>query len=360
MKKFLLLVFCSIIFQGQSQISITTTNVPVSGDTCRLSMASTADLANANVTPYKSTGPNFIWKFDSLKANNQMMRNFEPALNYSYFSTGYCEKTSDSLNLFIATFTNVCDIYKKTTSMFYVDAWGITYMGLPLPLTYTDRDELYNFPLNYLDRDSTTFAFATPSSTLIPFAYKEHGYRITEADGWGTISTPYGTAQCLRVVTTKYAIDSIKLAIPTGTLTVPISFGYQNYTRKYQWLTKGEHVPYLEVSGTLLFNTFLPTEVKFRDNIKYFVGINETKSEQLALGIFPNPATTELNFVIPSRGIHEVQIFDVQGRVLVNQKFNNENEVNKNSLDISSLEAGIYSGRISNGRAVQNFKFIKQ
>jgi hypothetical protein len=360
MKRLLLGIFSAIITSGFAQISITSSNCPVSGDTARLSIANTADLTSPYCTPYTLTGTNFTWYFDSLKATDQVVRSFEPALNYGYFSTGFCEKTADSLNVFIATFNNVCDIYKKTSSMFYQDAWGITYMGFPLPVSYSDKDELYNFPLNFGDRDSTTFNMATPTSSAIPFSYRRNGYRITEADGWGTLKTPLGTVQCLRVVTTSYETDTIKMNIPLGTFTVPITLPIPNYTRKYQWLTHTDRVPYLEISGNLVLNTFLPNSVKFRDVKKNFVGIKEAVSDQLALNIYPNPASSNLNFIIPAQGKHSVQILDLQGRLMVEQIFTNNDPVNYNSIDISKLAPGIYAGRLNNGRAVQNFKFIKE
>jgi len=360
MKKFLLLILIVVFQESRSQITITTSNVPVSGDTARMSIANITDLTDPNNTLYTSTGPNFTWNFDSLRAIDQVFRKFEPAFTYGYFSSGYCEKTADTLNVFIASFTNVCDIFKKTSSMFYQDAWGITYTGVALPIPYSDKDEIYNFPLNYLDRDSTTFNLATPTSSLIPFSYRRNGYRITQADGWGTIKTPFGTAACLRVITTSYEVDTIKAMIPIGTFTIPLVLPVPNYTRKYQWLTLTEHVPFLEISGPLLLNIFLPNEVKFRDNYKTFVGINETVNNNLALGIYPNPATTELNFIITARGIHDISVFDLQGRLIMSEKFDNTNPVNKNTIDISHLQAGIYAGKINNGSAVQNFKFIKQ
>lgn len=360
MKKLLLFVFIVLGTLGKAQITITSTNVPSSGDTARLSIAATSQLSSSYVTQYKNTGANYTWTFDSLKPTGQVMRKFEPALTYNYFSSGFVEKTADSLNLFIATFSNVCDIFKKNSNGFYMDAWGITYMGFPIPNSYSKKDSLYKFPLNYLDRDSTNFAMSTPSSSLIPFGFKKHGHRITEVDGWGTIKTPYGTEPCIRVVTTQYSIDSIKAMIPLGTFTLPINIGYPNYVRKYQWLSLTEKVPYLEISGTVLANNFMPNEVRYRDNIRYFSGINEVMSETIALAIYPNPASSEISFFIPERGKHQIQVFDVQGGLMLDEKFDNSNAINRNTLDISQLEAGIYVGRLNNGKAVQNFKFIKQ
>ena len=264
------------------------------------------------------------------------------------------------MDLFIAKLSNVCDIYKKNSTGFYMDAWGITFSSFPFPVSYSKKDSIYKFPLNYLDRDSTNFAMSTPSSSLMPFGFKKHGHRITEADGWGTITTPFGTEPCLRVVTTQYSIDSIKANIPVGTFTIPLNIGYPNYVRKYQWLTLTEHLPYLEITGTVALNTFIPNEVRYRDMIRSFTGIKETPSTQIALAIYPNPTSQQLNFIIPSSGELEICITDMQGRIIITNRFDNKGTIHQNTIDVESLAPGIYSGRISNGTAVQNFKFVRE
>lgn len=361
MKKNLLLVLMFITGLISAQITITSTNVPSANDTARLSLASVSQLTGSLVTNYQLSGPNFTWNFDSLKPIGQVMRKFEPASTYGYFSSGFCEKTADSMNLFIATLTNVCDIYKKTTSSFYVDAWGITVMNFPLPVPYASgkKDQLYLFPLNYLDRDSTNFSMSTPSFSIMPFGYEKNGHRITEVDGYGTIKTPYGTEQCLRVVTTQYSIDSIHAMIPIGTFTLPLNIGYPNYVRKYQWLTLNEKVPYLEIAGTVLFNNFVPNEVRYRDNIRYFAGIQESSKNEIAQSVYPNPASNELFFKIERNGNYEISIYDMQGRELVKKQIEN-NGLEANKVDISHIESGIYAGKITEGKTVQNFKLIKQ
>lgn len=362
MKRTLLSFLFLLALQIHGQITITGTNMPVSGDTARYSSASVATLTNPAITSYTSTGANFTWYFDSLKVTGQTMRNFVPAsaTPYFFFGTGYGEKIADSIPLGIITLKNLYNFYKKNSTSFYVDGLGITFSGFPVPNFYTDKDELYVLPLDYLDRDSTTFKFSTITNSLIPFSYKKQGYRITEADGWGTVRTPYGTEQCLRVVTTQYSIDTVKANIPVGTFTLPINIGFPNYVRSYQWLTLGERVPYLEISGNVIGNNFTPTQVRYRDNIRYFAGIADMPSSTIALAIYPNPASTELNLIIPSRGKFEVEITDMQGRRLMAQSFENNNSINQNTLDVSGLPQGIYSGRISSGNSVQNFKFVKE
>ena len=366
--KIRLLAFFILLFSlGKSQISITGTNMPVAGDTARMSLASVAALTtNTSLTSYTATGANFTWNFDSLKATGQVLRSFVPAMStpYFFFGTGFGEKIADTINIPIPTFsiqiTDMYNFYKKNSTSFYVDGLGLGLFGFGVPNFYSDKDELYMLPVNYLDRDSTTFKFSTLTNSLIPFSYKKQGYRITEADGYGTVNTPLGSFQCLRVVTTQFSIDSLRLTLPIGTFTLPINVGFPNYVRSYQWLTTTEHVPVLEVSGNVIFNTFAPTQVRYRDKIRSFTGVNEIESDGIALAIYPNPATTQLNMIIPAKGKFTLEITDANGRLVSVQKFDNENSINQNVVDISNLSQGLYTGKLNNGKAVKNFKFIKQ
>jgi hypothetical protein len=308
-----------------------------------------------------------IWAFDSLNTNNQAVRQFQPSSASPYFFyfffPKYGEKIQDSvpnlpaipLGTISLTIKNIWDFYKKvSTTSFNAEGTGMTISGLPLGATYTDEDELYKFPLYYGRRDSTTFKLSTPTTSLIPFVYKKRGYRITEADGWGYVRTPFGTEPCLRVVSTQYSQDTIMLTSPI-TFNIP----FPNYVRTYQWLTLGEKIPYFEVSGNLVANNFTPTQVRYRDTPRSFVGIKENESQH-ALAIFPNPAVNELNFVIPKSGEMSVEVFSQTGQLVMKRTVTNNEVMNKHTLDISKLATGLYSGVLSDGKTVQNFKFIKQ
>jgi hypothetical protein len=250
---------------------------------------------------------------------------------------------------------DVHNFYRKnSTTSFNGVGTGMMVSGLPLGATSTDEDELYKFPLNYGNRDSTTFKFSTPTTTLIPFKYKKNGYRITEVDGWGYVSTPMGTEPCIRVVTTQYATDSIIITNP------PFELPFDNFVRSYQWLTLGEKIPYFEVNGSLIANTFVPNEVRYRDVPRSFVGINETMQQQLALAIYPNPAVNELNIMVPKNKALDLEIYSASGQLVIKRSITNTEAMNKHSIDISKLAQGLYSGVLGDGKAVQNFKFIKQ
>ena len=355
MKKNLLFILVSCFsISLTSQISITSINMPVSGDTCRYSSAKLSTVGD-----YTTTGANYNWNFSVLDSAGQGIRKFELASTtpYYYFGSGYGEKIADSVGYPPYVFKNIYNFYKKTTTQFYVDGLGITYSGFPIPNFYSDKDELYLFPLNYLDRDSTYFKVKTLStSTTIP-TYSKEGYRITEVDGWGTITTPYGTAQCLRVITSQYSQDSVK-----GTaFGFPFKIGFPNYQRSYQWLTLTEKIPYLEVSGNIAGGNFNPTQAKYRDTKRTFVGIKE-ENVVLAVSVFPNPSTNQLTIITPKNsGSIVAEIVDLQGKSVLYKDLTNNFEIfNQHQLDVSGLAKGIYVLNLSAISGKQTLKISVQ
>lgn len=357
MKKITILVLilsCNVIGLSQSPIIITSTNMPSSNDTIRYSNASLTGLGN-----YSITGANYNWHFENLIPVSQDVRAFKSALQtpYAFFFVGpgkFGEKISDSIGVGALKFTDIYNFYKKNgTSSFNAEGLGLKYSGLPIPAFFTNEDELYFFPLNYTDRDSSTFRFSTPSSTALP-TYIKNGYRITEADGWGTVYTPYGSSTCLRVVTTQYSIDSTIIYLGG----FPIKFGVPNYQRSYQWLTQNEKIPYLEISGNLLGSNFTPTQVKFRD-IPRVVGIGEINKNDMPVSVFPNPVSSQLALQIPKSESLILTILSVDGKVIKTKPLINNEDLNTHIIDVSDLIPGTYRGVLQNQKIVQNFKFNK-
>jgi hypothetical protein len=367
MKKLLLSAFFITELAAFSQISITSTNMPVSGDTIRVT-----DVNLTTIDDYTSTGANYTWSFDSVKALGQTLREFKSPAAAGYVfgisSQDYGEKTADSLSVPTGSSTMVLtdfyDFYRKNgTSSFNLDAFGFKYSGFGIPNIYSDKDEIYTFPLDYGDRDSTTFRVSTFTTTSIPFSYKKVGYRITEADGWGTVTTPYGQAQCLRVITTQYSTDSISMVLPIPGFTVPIVIPVPNYQRDIQWLTLTERIPFMEVSGTVIkfgaIETFVPASARYRDIKRDFVGVKE-ESAQLSVSIYPNPAINELNIKLPGNKECSLHIYSITGQLILQKNLYSNELENKQTIDVSGLAPGVYLGKITDGKTVQNFKFNKQ
>jgi hypothetical protein len=224
---------------------------------------------------------------------------------------------------------------------------------VPVPSYYSDKDELYNFPMTYPKYDSTTFKFTTTTGGFIPISYSKVGYRVTVVDGWGTVTTPYGTENCLRLITTQYAVDSIKNTI------VPIPLGFPNYQRSYQWLTLSSKIPYLEITGSLIGNNFTPTLARYRGYAKEIntVGLTELKNKDV-LSLYPNPAKDILYLSGNVKKLDVYEVYDLSGKQILTAK---SRLLNKETfIDLTSLDKGIYLLKTDQDGEINYLKFIKE
>jgi len=254
-------------FLGQAQISITMADMPSANDTIRYSIVQSSTGMN-----YKATGANMTWDFTKLKSNSQGLYEYKNSSATPYifnFGTGAIGvKIADSLGSGQISFKQLYNFYKKSSTKWEAVGLGFQLGAIPLPQAgkHTNTDEIYQFPLNFQDRDSATFALKIPITVVILNVgnYYQNGNRINTVDGWGKISTPYqSNIECIRVKSVITETDSLAIAITGQT---PINFAFPNNRIEYKWLSKTEKIPVLEVSGTEIGGTFTPTTVRYRDN----------------------------------------------------------------------------------------------
>lgn len=238
--------------------------MPVSGDTFRTSSAfvDTTILQN-----YLRTGANQTWDFSKMTARSQAVRSFVSSSQTPYTIPGnrIGLLIADTLDFGGTPITNVYSFITSTTTDFSVDYRAATVpispVGpfFPIQVPYQDKDEVFQFPLDYLDRDSSAFNFVF-NNLVPPLYYAGSGVRINAVDGWGTVSTPNGTFNALKVVSDLISIDSVSA---TGQ-----NFAIESHLREYQWLAIEERVPILKVSGNVFAGVFVPALVEYRDSAR--------------------------------------------------------------------------------------------
>lgn len=277
MKKIFLLLTCLYILNIKAQISITASNMPSNGDTIRYT---NAPIESQNFTTF---GANTTWDYSTLGITNQDLYKYQALTSTPYATLilnglpfgafGY--KIADSVGGGGFMFKDIYTFFEKKTSS--PSAWLGVGTALTIPLAgtpvktggvYSDKDEIYKFPLNYNDYDSTTFKVTTPLgiSFLNVGSFTQKGYRINKVEGWGKISTPYkSNLDCIKIKSVVNEIDSLKIAIPSQQ---PITVGFPVTRIEYKWLSTTEKIPVLEVSGTQIGNTFTPTLIRYRDNYR--------------------------------------------------------------------------------------------
>ena len=81
--------------------------------------------------------------------------------------------------------------------------------------------------------------------------------------------------------------------------------------------------------------------------------IDEINSNAKAISIFPNPANTEINIVLPSNDNTQIEITNAIGQLIIKDQ-------NKNKIDISNLKNGLYFISVKHGKQTYTQKIIKQ
>ena len=365
-KTYLLLALnvCSALIIAQTPITLGNTNMPGSGDTLRFTNFQLASAGN-----YTQTGVNFNWDFSNVVSTTEGVRDFKSASATPYYlfflaQGEYGEKIADTLvgGTGTLTITKYYDFYKKQTNpvnAFVADGAGMTISGVPVPSYYSDKDELYNFPMTFPKYDSTTFKFSTLSTTLIPIKYTKAGYRVTVVDGWGSVITPYGTENCLRLITTQYSKDTTVVTLPIPGFP-PLKIGVDNFQRSYQWMSLNSKIPYVEITGNLVGTNYTPTTTRYRGYKKTTtstVGLKEEVNAQ-DIRLFPNPVHNQLFLQTNGKSEESYEIYSLDGKQVLSLKTTFFD--NKPTLNVAGLDAGVYLLKTSIDRKECYLKFIKE
>lgn len=308
----LLLVFITLgSFSGlNAQITIQSTDMPSAGDTIRTSIA-----LNAAQFDFTTTGTNFLWDFSGLQSASQRLDTFKtvqqapPIFFLSFFkSANLAVRLGAGGILPGIEFDDAWQFINKSTTSYRDFGYGLIIGGLPLPLRFTNPDVLYTFPMN--------MGQTTSSNANLEYAIPGIGYisiqrqRQNNVDGWGSVKTPYGQFQALRLKSTVYEIDSIYIdSIGQG---IRID---RNYI-EYKWLAKNQKVPVLQVT----VDDVLGNLVVYRDSLRNTsVGLASYFEQDQSFTVYPNPARNELNFELCSstNQIATLTIASLSGRLLI-------------------------------------------
>lgn len=361
MKKF----FLSILFIAlsvnilYSQITIDKNDMPNINDTIRLSTT-----YSVNGIDYTLTGNDFLWDFSTLEPLTQKVDSFvdvsSTPVSYQYFfnngiiypqyKSDLALKSPDIDTISEFQLTDNYIFFKKDDSYFSEVGMAGSLNGIPIPIQYTQVDVYYHFPLTYNDTDIGTSSYSIDVPNM--GYYENIKTHIDTVDGWGTLITPYGSFQTIRIksdihIHDSIYIDSIGMGIPSDT-----------YKTEYKWLGKNYGEPLLKITKTGI----LPPTVTFIDSI-YTVGINDDFENLLSINIYPNPCSENLNikYNLNKSTDVEISVFSVLGKKIFSTSESYKNKgVNKEIINISKLKPGNYFLRLKMmGRAYTKKIIIK-
>jgi hypothetical protein len=254
------------VTMANAQVTITQNEMPFAGDELFRTQAVLNPLLN-----YNATGANFTWNFNNLVAQAQTSRsyqtvgstNFVYALVYAdiFLNSNRANHATDGVDVpfyDVLPIENPYTFYFRSGSVYRKVGYGAEVAGIPLPITMAQQDVVYQLPLNFGNTSTSNSSYSIDIPTLAYYGYSQE--RNNVVDGWGTINTPAGSFNALRVKTTIAGRDTIQVD------QVSLGFAIERpLVTEYKWLSPGRRVPILQVNTSTVFGVELITEIFFYD-----------------------------------------------------------------------------------------------
>lgn len=337
MKIFYLLFSFLFILSGlQAQITITSDDMPQANDTFLVS--------NSFILFFDAdaTGADYDWDYSDLNSFSQDSVSyiamsdaafiFQLIFNSPFNPSNQATEGKRITDLSLVPGVDISDAYlftKNSSSKIEELGFGVTFSEIPLPIQYTDNKTLYEFPLDYGDSIGDDYAFNVAIPNLAYLG--EYGNRSYEVDGWGSLTTSFGTFDVLRTKVNMSYADTIYIDSSEFGMTIP-----RNITI-YEWLGEETGIPLLQI--TTEFG--IVTSVVYQDYLQIPTAIVEIEEDVNGFSIYPQPAqdfvTIKLD-KIPNTTI-QVHIYDLSGKEVMQENFKAQKELRLSTTDLTS---GLY------------------
>jgi len=215
-------------------------------------------------------------------------------------------------------------------------------------MSYSNLEDLLHFPFNYTNNYTDTWAttFANGGST-----YYRKGTDSITYDGYGTLILPSGSYSNVSRV---HFVQNYRDSTFVGS---PFIITYRN--DEYIWYLNGNHAAIASVFTLTNSFTGATTGGNYLNNI--VAGINEPGCVINSYGLFPNPATNQVNLSVELNQNQKVQIklfnsLGAQTGYITADGFQGNNEY---KINVSDLPEGVYFAQIHlDGNLVTTRRFI--
>jgi len=343
------LLFSSFVisaFSVGAQITITTSDMPVAGQTYIMANDTT-------VTSFGSAGVSQTWNFAAWANQSTDTTIFETPSSvpgFSFFPTATLGIDGGDGASFMKNSSSQIDILG-----FYAD-FGFGPMAVP----FTPPQKFLTFPSNYLttyngtSKYELTFFIGQPG--LDSMKVKASINYTSTIDAWGSLTTPVNSnVSSLRQKYIEISTDSTFL-LPTGQpwMFNPSTPGNPNprvdTTNNYRWWSNTKKFPVAEVIAD---GNNVVSSASYLLSMQ--VGVNEQVMTKNEVNVYPNPASDKINITGISTESYLV-IFDVNGKLMERTRLKKSNTI----INTANYENGIYFYQITalTGKPVGKGKFI--
>jgi hypothetical protein len=352
---FSLLIFSSAL-SSNAQITVDEADFPVADDTAMISISN--DLS----ADFATTGADVTWDFSALTIDNQRIDTFynvsSASLTYQVVYNNWITEpeyeseyynTTDELSfdgIPGLSLDALVEFTRYPGGEVQKVGWGMNIGGVELPAKATEIDTEYDLPLNFSNTWTSTYFVDVDLNPAYNAIFRRHQDRSAEVDGWGTLITPFGTFDVIRIKTDLTYNDSIYIGDFDIWTPLPTPDRHE-----YTWWTNGQKVPMMKIitSGS---GPEAVTQVEFKDKNRGFIGISE--SEVSEFKVYPVPSCGTVNFAGSSE-IQGIEIYNALGEtVLVDTPGSVTFEIN-----ILDWKSGVYFAKIQSGDSESVLRFVR-
>lgn len=351
MKKLLYFLLIFISFQVFGQITLTQTDFATTGDTVRMSSAMDPTI------DFSTTGPSQNWDFSNLTPTIQGIKYFQPVSNAGAFvnfifgtfapvkyQASYFLPSTDLPLQQITSFLpiGIEDVFQFTKR----SADSVTSVGIAMTVSFngsattipiqSDTIETpYDFPLVFGNTHFSRGATSVDFNPIYNAKWNQHRSRLTTVDGYGSITTPFGTFEALRLRHDIDEIDSLYTELPfLGGTWIPLDIPASH---QYEWWTNGQKEPILRVNTTEILGNETVTSIEYRDIYRPEVASISENYLSDQISISPNPADEQIEIKAPFE-METVSILNALGQTVYYKDSNSKHL----TIDVSSFEQGNY------------------
>lgn len=362
MRKYLFFLLTLIAGHLKAQITLNEVDFPNAGDTIRYSKIS------AISGDYTTSGNGLLWDFSGLVPDSQYIKKYNPIptnalLVYSTFGlfaptkyrASYANENKDlpldQLSQFLPVAITEINSYTRsiadsTTALGY----SITTNGQIIPFKSDTIETKYKFPLSFGNSYNSRGYTYVDLNPIADFKFKQYRKRNSQVDADGTLITPFGSFDVLRIKHDIEEIDSVyQTFLGTG-----FWFGLpKSSTTEYEWFGNGKKDALLKI---VVINTNGISQIQSVEYQDTYRNLSSSLSE-LEKNVLVYPAIVDDHLTIVSQEkLMQYEVIDLQGKTTVKGVFTEP----INTINTNKLNCGVYFLRLNSSSGSTSFRFIKQ
>lgn len=324
-------LFTSLV--ASAQISIDLTDMPVVGDVIYRKADTMTVLAGPG-----NAGANQTWIFT--QTSNYV--NDETSTAVAPSSTPYASQFSSS-NLALTDGNGGYIFFNQSANSIIVKGIAGPLPGTTNTITapLNPDQTLHNLPRtynsNFIDTYSSEFVFdgSSFSSLVSEIKVKRSGTVHDTTDAWGSLTTPFGAYDVIRVKKIDYTFDSVWVK-PVFPPTWSLFQTSSDTVTTYQWLAKSGKLPVAEMT----FDSLGAPKI-FRWKVDAPASLNDLLDSENGR-FYPNPVNDQLTIELKTNDLQGILVdfIDLQGRTIeVSQVEIIDNQIKINTLHLPN---GLY------------------